>query len=216
MLRRAPANGRAGVNVVDGPGYVYDFAFAEGGREVYFTYGESANAPEVYVVSADGGEPKRLTRTNRRFDKVAVAAVETVKWKSREGWTVEGLLYRPVTGRAPYATVVMPHGGPYGASNNAFSPYAQFYAANGYALFQPNFRGSTGYGSRFYEAINGNWGDGPAGDILRGVDALVRSGSRGLEEARDTRGELRRIHNGVAHRAHEPIPCGGGARAGHQ
>ena len=195
----AAAPGGSSREIVRLPGSVGDFAVglprrssAEpgAGSRVAFVYSESAKPPELFDVSATGlprsrlvgtepgaTEPRKLTAINRRLDAIALAPGEIVRWKSREGWTVEGLLHRPTTkSRGPVPCCVVPHGGPHGAICNAWErPIAQVLAARGVASFFPNFRGSTGYGEKFLLSIIENWGAGPADYILRGVDALARA-----------------------------------------
>jgi len=176
IVRRGDTDGKSADTLVDLPGFVNDFCPTADGASVYFSYTEASRPYEVYRVDAMDGVPRQLTHLNRAFERVRHVPIEIIRWKSREGWDVEGVLYRPLSGRPPYATVVIPHGGPHWASHNAHDPFAQYYAANGFAVFMPNFRGSTGYGTTFYRAIHGDWGYGPADDIMRGVKALVRSG----------------------------------------
>jgi dipeptidyl aminopeptidase/acylaminoacyl peptidase len=105
-----------------------------------------------------------------------------VTWKSTDGWTVEGVLLKPV-GYQPgrrYPLKVDVHGGPTGAHVNGFkanwgSP-GQFYAGQGWAVLYPNPRGSTGYGEKFMRGNIKDWGGGDYRDIMTGVDELVRRG----------------------------------------
>ena len=69
--------------------------------------------------------------------------------------------------------VVMVHGGPHSQSQKAFSPYVQFLVAKGYTVLQPNYRGSTGRGRRFKQAIHGDWGGMEQADIAAGADRLA-------------------------------------------
>jgi len=166
----------SGREVVRLPGSVGDYAVTSGGR-VAFVYSESAKPPEVFESAATGASaPEKLTAINRALDAVALSPGEIIRWTSRDGRTVEGLLHRPTTkARAPYPCCVVPHGGPHGAISDAWErPLAQVLAARGVASFFPNFRGSTGYGEEFLLSIRGDWGKGPADDIMRGVETLVR------------------------------------------
>ncbi len=72
--------------------------------------------------------------------------------------------------------VVLPHGGPHARDTMEFNYQAQFLANRGYGVFQPNFRGSTGYGQRFMEAGYGEWGGKMQDDITDGVRYLIRQG----------------------------------------
>lgn len=99
-----------------------------------------------------------------------------VKWKSFDGQEVEGVLTTPhdSIAKPPYKLLLMPHGGPHGRVAPGFNFPVHLFAAQGYAVFQPNFRGSTGYGRKFLDADRGDFGGGDMKDILTGIDFLVR------------------------------------------
>jgi dipeptidyl aminopeptidase/acylaminoacyl peptidase len=71
---------------------------------------------------------------------------------------------------------VVPHGGPWGRDSWGYNSFAQFLANRGYAVLQPNFRASTGYGKKFLDAGNNQWGDKMQDDITWGVKYLVDQG----------------------------------------
>ncbi len=104
---------------------------------------------------------------------------EVIRWKN-EGFELEGLLTVPpneVGAKPPYKLILMPHGGPHGRSGeHGFDFTVQLFAAHGYAVFQPNFRGSTGYGKKFLDADRLDLGGGDMRDILTGIDKLVKDG----------------------------------------
>jgi dipeptidyl aminopeptidase/acylaminoacyl peptidase len=106
-----------------------------------------------------------------------VAASRVVRWKS-DGRTVEGVLTVPPerVAKPPYALVAYPHGGPHSRTGRGFDFTAQVLAAHGYAVFQPNFRGSAGYGQGFIDADRGDFGGGDMRDILSGIDDLIGQG----------------------------------------
>ena len=148
---------------------------------------QDARRPEdLYVVEPDRlHDPRRwvrLSRANPQVDSLALAEVELVRWTSTDGRTVEGLLYRPVGvppgRRAPL--VVQVHGGPASAYMNRFpgswGTYAHVLAGMGYAVFQPNYRGSSNYGERWQMEIAGDYFRQAYEDILAGVDTLVARG----------------------------------------
>jgi dipeptidyl aminopeptidase/acylaminoacyl peptidase len=124
----------------------------------------------------------RLTRLNPWVDSLALGRYETVHWKAGDGATVEGILVYPVGwDRARrYPLIVQLHGGPASAYQNSFSgsygTYTHVLAGKGYAVLQPNYRGSTGYGEAFQAAIAGNYWPLAAGDILTGVDSVIARG----------------------------------------
>src|SRR5262249_20129077 len=99
------------------------------------------------------------------------AESRVVRWEN-EGLKLEGILTTPpeAVARPPYALVVYPHGGPHSRSALGFDFTVQTFAAGGYAVFQPNFRGSSGYGQKFIDADRGDFGGGDMRDILTGVD----------------------------------------------
>ena len=121
----------------------------------------------------------RLTPAGNLFLRARkLGKSEVVTWKDKEGAKLEGILTRPPEGvaKAPHRLVVFPHGGPHSRSALGFDFTVQILAANGYAVFQPNFRGSSGYGQKFIDADRHDLGGGDMRDILSGIDDLVRRG----------------------------------------
>jgi len=106
-----------------------------------------------------------------------LAEMKPVSYTSRDGLTINGYLTLP-RGRAPrnLPVVVNPHGGPWDRDAWSFNPEVQFLANRGYAVFQPNYRGSTGYGRKFWEAGFKQWGRAMQDDITDGVQWLVKEG----------------------------------------
>jgi dipeptidyl aminopeptidase/acylaminoacyl peptidase len=98
-------------------------------------------------------------------------------YMAADGLPMDGVLTLP-PGREGKGlpVVVLPHGGPEGQSDLGFDYWAQAYASRGYAVFQPNFRGSTGYGKAFRDAGFGQWGRKMQTDISDGLDALAKAG----------------------------------------
>jgi dipeptidyl aminopeptidase/acylaminoacyl peptidase len=133
---------------------------------------------ELYTSNADFSSSRALTDHNAWLKEYALADTETVKWKSKDGTEVEGLLTKPSGYEAGKRIPLLlnPHGGPTGASLNNFNGTAQVLAANGFAVLQPNFRGSTGKGLAFAQANKNTWGKGDYEDCMTGVDAMIASG----------------------------------------
>ncbi|HND55161.1 MAG TPA: S9 family peptidase, partial [Pirellulaceae bacterium] len=100
-----------------------------------------------------------------------------VEWKSSDGLAIDGLLTTPPEGvaSAPYKLVVFPHGGPHSRATQGFNFTVELFAAHGYAVFQPNFRGSQGYGRKFLDSDRNDFGGGDMRDILSGIDHLVET-----------------------------------------
>src|SRR5204862_1717304 len=99
-----------------------------------------------------------------------------ITWDNGEGMTIEGVLTTPPDGVAkpPYKLLLHPHGGPHSRTALGFDFTVQLFAAHGFAVFQPNFRGSSGYGQKFIDADRGDLGGGDMRDILSGIDHLIR------------------------------------------
>jgi dipeptidyl aminopeptidase/acylaminoacyl peptidase len=148
------------------------------GKTIVGTTSTAKHPTELYTTSVDFKSTKLLTDHNAWLRDYALAETEVVKWKSKDGTEVEGLLTKPVgyeTGKkVPF--LLNPHGGPTGASLNSFSSTVQVLAANGFAVLQPNFRGSTGKGLAFAQANKNTWGKGDYEDCMTGVDAMIASG----------------------------------------
>lgn len=75
--------------------------------------------------------------------------MKPVTYQARDGADIPGYLTLPVTGTKSLPTIVLPHGGPSARDDWGFDWMAQYFAARGYAVLQPNFRGSAGYGDSF-------------------------------------------------------------------
>ncbi|MGH9874008.1 MAG: prolyl oligopeptidase family serine peptidase [Pyrinomonadaceae bacterium] len=142
------------------------------------TTSTSRQPTELYSADADFKVHKQLTDHNSWLKDYALGETEVVKWKSKDGTDVEGLLTKPsgyeAAKKVPF--LLNPHGGPTGASINNFSGTIQVLAANGFAVLQPNFRGSTGKGLAFAQANKNTWGKGDYEDCMSGVDAMIANG----------------------------------------
>ena len=100
-----------------------------------------------------------------------------VQYRAADGTEIEGVLTLPPgsTGKN-LPVIVLPHGGPRAHDDLAFDWWAEAFASRGYAVFQPNFRGSTGYGAEFVQAGYGEWGKKMQTDISDGLADLAKKG----------------------------------------
>jgi dipeptidyl aminopeptidase/acylaminoacyl peptidase len=109
-----------------------------------------------------------------------VGEVVTIEYKARDGLKIPALITWPAglpkEQRKNLPLVVMPHGGPESYDAVGFDWLAQFIANEGYAVLQPNFRGSAGFGSEFRDAGRGEWGRKMQDDITDGAQALIKTG----------------------------------------
>ena len=107
----------------------------------------------------------------------AVGTVEVVDYRAADGLPIKGILTLPHgSSRRALPLVVMPHGGPESSDSVGFDWEAQAFASRGYAVFQPNFRGSSGHGTAFRDAGFGQWGRKMQTDISDGVADLAARG----------------------------------------
>jgi dipeptidyl aminopeptidase/acylaminoacyl peptidase len=143
-------------------------------RLVLFTEGDS-DAGTYWV--ADGQRVKVFGYRYPEIPDANVASTSIVTYKAADGLEIHGVLTLP-PGRDPHRLplVVLPHGGPEAHDSLGFDWWAQAFANQGYAVFQPNFRGSDGYGIAFRDAGFGEWGRRMQTDLSDGVAELSRQG----------------------------------------
>jgi dipeptidyl aminopeptidase/acylaminoacyl peptidase len=162
---------------------VFSSASANAGGDVVALVGSTYEHPsELYLWTEDDRQPRRITNVNPWLERVQLAQQETVTYRARDGQEIEGLLIRPLDAepstRAPLVVVV--HGGPEshyadGWLTNYSTP-GQMAAARGYAVFYPNYRGSTGRGVAFSKLSQGDPAGAEFDDVVDGVDHLVAAG----------------------------------------
>jgi dipeptidyl aminopeptidase/acylaminoacyl peptidase len=132
---------------------------------------------ELYATPS--GKLNRLTNVNDQWlAKFKLSPGEYVSFKSKDGTTVHGYMYKPldyVAGKK-YPTILRPHGGPVWAYYAEFQDLAQLLAANGYVVLFPNPRGSSGYGQDYCKAIFAAWGDKDYQDDVAMVDYAIAQG----------------------------------------
>jgi dipeptidyl aminopeptidase/acylaminoacyl peptidase len=151
---------------------------------VVFIYSSLQKPSEIYLAdSADKLDQARpITSFNKLFIERDLPQGKPYRWKADDGTTVEGMLIYP-PGKFEFKNLPMftfIHGGPADADGDHFEAdwyqWAALAATNGWLIFEPNYRGSTGYGDKFLEQIVPVIVSRPGKDILEGVDALVKDG----------------------------------------
>lgn len=116
-------------------------------------------------------------KIREKLPRTDLAEMKSVTYPSSDGLEIPAYLTLP-KGLPPknLPTIIFPHGGPWGRDNWGYNPIAQFWANRGYAVLQPNFRGSTGYGRKFLDAGNLEWGRKMQDDLTWGVKYLTGQG----------------------------------------
>ena len=110
------------------------------------------------------------------LEELPLVSIKPVSYTTRDGLTIHGYLTLPQGKDAPYPTVMLVHGGPWARDTWGYEPEVQWLANRGYAVLQPNFRGSTGYGKDFLNAGNRQWAAKMHDDLIDGVNWLVSEG----------------------------------------
>ncbi|MGE8207182.1 S9 family peptidase [Heyndrickxia sp. NPDC080065] len=101
---------------------------------------------------------------------------QKVSYLSNDDLEIEALLFEPKEERLNGYTIIWPHGGPHSAERKKYRGLFQFLCHQGYKIFAPNFRGSTGYGSSFAKLAEQDWGEGPRLDMVEGIEWLLMEG----------------------------------------
>jgi len=175
-LMRLPVSGGKPEYVVKEPGFVGAFSVAKDGA-VFYSYASPRDLAELYVKSGSDA-PRKLTDLNARvLSGKQIAEVESFTFVSNDNkYEVEAFLTKPLgtTVTSKHPMIVNIHGGPHGQNGPAFNFKNQVYAAHGWATLNVNYRGSTGYGQKFADAVFGDQNGNEGQDVLYGVSAAVR------------------------------------------
>lgn len=174
------------------PAFEADYRWLEAkfpGREISVT--SSTRDEAQWLIAAHGdtepGETYLFDRKTRqvtfqyrireKLPRQALAPMQSIRYKSSDGLEIPGYLTLPVgmEGKNLPALVVV-HGGPWARDEWGYNALAQFFANRGYAVLMPNFRGSTGFGKKFLNAGNAEWGVKMQDDVTWGVKYLVSQG----------------------------------------
>ncbi len=172
--------------------YEKDFRYVEKKLEGYeISTGTATRDERLWLLTAYGDtEPGKRYLFDRKTRKLteqytaredlpreALPPMEAISYKSSDGLEIPAFLTLPKGVPAKkLPLVVFPHGGPWARDGWGYNSFAQFLANRGFAVLQPNFRGSTGYGKAFLNAGNGEWGQLMQDDLTWGVKHLVNKG----------------------------------------
>ena len=160
-----------------------DGEFALGGgtnddRLVKVTVYRDVDPGTVYLFNRETDELEKLYASRPELPSEHLAPMQAIRYPARDGMEIPAYLTLPKGVEAKnLPAIIFPHGGPWARDTWGYDSFAQFLANRGYAVLQPNFRGSTGYGKRFLNAGNKAWGTGAMQhDITDGVQYLVEQG----------------------------------------
>ncbi len=157
-----------------GRGFSSDVHVTTDGKTLVFSHNSMTSPTEIFAAAADGSGPHALTHTNDALIKAFdLKDAEEISWTGGLGSKVSGWIVKPSNFRPnrKWPVVVLIHGGPQGAwmDNWGYRWNPQVFAEQGYVVFMPNPRGSTGYGQQFVNEISGDWGGKVFIDIMNGV-----------------------------------------------
>ena len=159
------------------------------GKEINFA--SSTRDEKLFIVAANADtDPgavylfdraaKKLTlqyQAREKLNRSYLAPMKAVRYPSSDGLEVPAYLTLPKGVEAKnLPAIILPHGGPWYRNSWGYDAFAQFLANRGYAVLQPNFRGSTGYGKKFIDAGNKQWGDKMQDDVTWGAKYLIAQG----------------------------------------
>ncbi len=176
LLARAPVTGGPVERLTEAGRVVKAFGLGPAGKLAVLA-SRPGEAAEVFAL--EGGALRPLSRQNQALmAQLELGAVEEMDATSQDGSRVGSMLVKPpgfVLGRR-YPTLLYIHGGPNMQDQHEFDAWAQLYAAQGYLVVQPNYRGSTGRGAAWAGAIVGDWGHLEVQDVIAALDAAVAKG----------------------------------------
>src|SRR5689334_12173044 len=160
------------------PGKQINFGSSTKDEKLWIIYANSDTDPgSTYLFDRS---TKKLTlqyQSRDKLNRAYLAPMKAVKYPSSDGLEIPAYLTLPKGVEAKnLPAVILPHGGPWYRDTWGYNAFAQFLANRGYAVLEPNFRGSTGYGKKFIDAGNKQWGDKMQDDVTWGVKYLIAQG----------------------------------------
>lgn len=160
------------------PGYEVSLQASNKDESLFVVAAYSDRTPgKRYLFDAARNSLTLLGEMNPAIAEEDMASMQPIEYTSRDGLKIHGYLTLPVGRKAENLPVIInPHGGPWARDSWGYNPEVQFLANRGYAVLQINFRGSTGYGRKFWEASFGQWGLSMQDDITDGVQWLIDQG----------------------------------------
>jgi len=156
-------------------------SFSRDKKKMVYSFSDFDTPSDLYVSSVDNFEPIHLTDANPWIQKeILLASMKVIKWKSKKGFEIEGLLHLPAGYKkgTRIPLILNIHGGPAGCFTNSFRASYHVYAGLGYTSLSPNVRGSSGYTDKLREGNTIQAGDGIGlsdyWDLINGVDYIIK------------------------------------------
>lgn len=148
-------------------------------RRMIIWVGDASQPGSYYFLDAGaGGNMQRFSFVNEAIKSERLSPVSVYRYKARDDLSIEAVLTLPEGRDAKnLPLILMPHGGPEARDAAEYDWWVQFLASRGYAVVQPNYRGSTGYGQAFQEAGDGQWGLKMQDDLNDAVADLAAKGT---------------------------------------
>ncbi len=161
------------------PGKEIAFGSRSADENIWMVTANSDTEPgETYVWNRKAQTLVLQYRIREELPRASLSERKPYRFKSSDGLEIPAYLTLPRGLPAKnLPLIVLPHGGPWARDSFGYDTFAQFFANRGYAVLQPNFRGSTGYGKKFLNAGNGEWGRKMQDDLTWGVKAVVADGT---------------------------------------
>ena len=147
-------------------------------KEKFIAKVSSQETPlEYFYYDESIGNLLKIADSYPNIQKLKLGKVKHIQYKATDGLVIPAYFTTPhIVNLTKPPLIVLPHGGPETRDTLAFDWLRQFFASEGYAVFQPNYRGSSGYGKKFAESGYGEWGKKMQQDIDDGVDKLIKDG----------------------------------------
>jgi dipeptidyl aminopeptidase/acylaminoacyl peptidase len=142
-----------------------------------FTGSTPLHPVELFYMKSPTSPVQQLTMVNDELATIPLGKSEVINWKN-DNFEENGIVTYPpdFNPSQKYPLVLYIHGGPAAASMMTFSPQVQLYAAQGWIVFQPNYRGSDNLGRAYQNGVRGDAGEGPGRDVIAGMDELKKKG----------------------------------------
>ncbi len=173
-VARVPAAGGAVEKLTTGPRVVQSLALGPAGKMAVLA-STATEMPEVHAL--ENGTLRPLTHQNDAWlSEIQLGTTEGIEFKTPDGADVHAVITRPANSSGKLPTLLRIHGGPTGQDAYSFNFERELFAASGYLVVSPNYRGSNGRGEKFMNAISGDWGNKEVVDVLAATDYVVSKG----------------------------------------